>query len=147
MLLLAPLLVACADPPAGLTGTAVFLDDTGRGESPIDKGWIIAVPATAVDDLWRTTGNDPIDRQNLKGASARISRDRVTQAGGAVAALDDDGEFVLPAKEGEHLLCYLESADIGGGEVIQGCGFLTLPASGELRITDGENGFSAVTED
>ena len=71
----------------------------------------------------------------------------MTQAGGAVAALDDDGEFVLPAKEGEHLLCYLESADIGDGEVIQGCGFLTIPASGELRITDGENGFSAVTED
>jgi len=146
MLLLAPLLVACADPPAGLTGTAVFLDDTGRGESPIDKGWIIAVPATAVDDLWRTTGNDPIDRQNLKGASARISRDRVTQAGGAVAALDDDGEFVLPAKEGEHLPCRLERGE-SGREWVRGCGFLTLPASGELRITDGENGFSAVTED
>ena len=143
MLLLAPLPAACADPPAdGLTGTYASLDDTGRGESPIDEGWIIAVPAAAVDGLWSTTGNKPIDRQNLKGVSARVSHDQVTQAGGVVASLDDDGEFVLPAKEGEHLLCHLESADIGGGEVIQGCGFLTLPASGELEITDGEGGFS-----
>ncbi|UQU62306.1 hypothetical protein COUCH_25120 [Couchioplanes caeruleus] len=144
VLLLAPLVAACTGPSHddGLTGQAVVLDDTGRGESPIDKGWIIAVPAAVVDDLWRTTGNKPVDRQNLKGVSARVSRDQVTQAGGVVAALDDDGEFVLPAKQGPHLICYLESADIGGGEVVQGCGFLTLPASGELEITDGEPGFS-----
>jgi hypothetical protein len=144
MLLLAPLLAACTDPPAdGLTGTAVFLDDTGLGESPIDKGWIIAVPAAAVDDLWSTAGNKPIDRQNLKGVSARVTRDQVTQAGGVVAPLDDDGEFVLPVKEGPHLLCRLDSAIDNGPDVVQGCGFLTLPASGELGITDGENGFSA----
>ncbi|MEU7903744.1 hypothetical protein [Actinoplanes sp. NPDC049118] len=143
MLLLAPLLAACTDPPAdGLTGTAVALDDTGRGESPIDEGWIIAVPATAVDGLWSTTGNDPIDNQNPKDVSARVSRDQVTQAGGVVASLDDDGEFVLPAKEGAHLLCHLERGE-SGREWARGCGFLTLPASGELRITDGEGGFYA----
>ncbi|MFI7598866.1 hypothetical protein [Actinoplanes sp. NPDC049681] len=144
LLLLAPLVAACTGPSHhdGLTGTAAFLDDTGRGERPIDEGWIIAVPAAAVDGLWSTTGNKPIDRQNLQGVSARVSRDQVTQAGGVVAALDDDGEFVLPAKPGPHLICHLESADIGGGEVVQGCGFLTLPASGALRITDGEPGFS-----
>ena len=93
MLLLAPLLAACTDPPAdGLTGTYASLDDTGRGESPIDEGWIIAVPAAAVDDLWSTAGNKPIDRQNLQYMSARVGRDQVTQAGGVIASLDDDGE-------------------------------------------------------
>ncbi|MFI7597260.1 hypothetical protein [Actinoplanes sp. NPDC049681] len=143
MLLLAPLLAACTDPPAdGLTGTAASLDDTGRGESPIDKGWIIAVPAAAVDDLWSTTGNKPIGQQDLPHIDARLSRDQVTQAGGVVAALDDDGEFVLPAREGPHFLCHLERGE-SGQEWARGCAFLTLPASGELRITDGEGGFSA----
>ncbi|MEV6602143.1 hypothetical protein AB0M36_35635 [Actinoplanes sp. NPDC051346] len=147
LLLLAPL-AACTDPPAdGLTGTAVFLDDTGRGDSPIDKGWIIAVPAAAVDKLWSDTGNDPIGQQDLSYLDARINRDQVTQAGGVIAALDDDGEFVLPAKEGQYLLCRLESADIGGGEVIQGCRLLALPASGELRITSADGGFYAKMKD
>ena len=143
MLLLAPLLAACTNPPAdGLTGTYASLDDTGRGESPIDEGWIIAVPAAAVDGLWSTTGNKPIDQQDLPHMTARLDRDQVTQAGGVIASLDDDGEFVLPAKEGTHLLCHLDSAIDSGPDVVQGCGFLTLPASGELRITDGEGGFS-----
>jgi hypothetical protein len=143
MLLLVQLPAACTDPPAGgLTGTAVVLDDTGRGDSPIGEGWIIAVPAAAVDELWSTTGNRAIDGQNLKSLTARVSQDQVTQAGGVVAALHDDGEFVLPAEQGEHLICYLETADVGGGEVIQGCGFLNLPASGELEVSDGEGGFT-----
>jgi len=86
VLLLAPLLAACTDPPAdGLTGTAAFLDDTGRGERPIDEGWIIAVPAAAVDDLWRAGGNKPIDQQNLPYISAQLNREQVTQAGGVIA--------------------------------------------------------------
>ncbi|MFC3385405.1 hypothetical protein [Couchioplanes azureus] len=149
MLLLAPLLAACTGPTGedGLAGTAVVLDDTGRGESPIDEGWIIAVPAAAVDDLWSTSGNKPIGQENLKYMSARVSRDQVTQAGGVIAPLDEDGEFVLPAKEGSHLLCRLLPAVDGGAEVIRGCGFLTLPASGELSITDGEGGFYAEMKD
>ncbi|WP_199516849.1 hypothetical protein [Nucisporomicrobium flavum] len=144
VLLLAPLVAACTGPSHdGLTGKAVAVDDTGRGDSPIDEGWIIAVPAAAVDDLWSTTGNKPIGQQDLPYMAAQLNRDQVTRAGGVVAPLDDDGEFVLPAKEGEYLLCHLESADIGGGEVIQGCGFLTLPASGELEISRGEGGFRA----
>ena len=143
MLLLAPLLAACTDPPAdGLTGTAVVLSDIGGSDTPIPKGWIIAVPAAAVDDLWSAAGNKPIDQQNLRYMSARVGRDQVTQAGGVIASLDDDGEFVLPAKGGSHLLCRLFPAVGGGAEVIRGCGFLTLPASGELEITDGEGGFS-----
>ena len=97
--------------------------------------------AAAVDDLWSTAGNKPIDRQNLQYMSARVGRDQVTQAGGVIASLDDDGEFVLSAKEGEHLLCHLEQGE-SGREWARGCGFLTLPASGELEITDGEGGFS-----
>ncbi|MFI7543782.1 hypothetical protein [Actinoplanes sp. NPDC049599] len=86
MLLLAPLLAACTDPPAdGLTGTAVVLSDIGGSDTPITKGWIIAVPAAAVDDLWSATGNKPIDQQNLRYISARVSRDQVTQAGGVIA--------------------------------------------------------------
>jgi hypothetical protein len=68
------------------------------------------VPAAAVDDLWSATGNKPIDQQNLRYMTARVDRDQVTQAGGVIASLDDDGEFVLPAKEGTHLLCHLDSA-------------------------------------
>ncbi|MEV4704026.1 hypothetical protein [Actinoplanes sp. NPDC049316] len=148
MLLLAPLLAACTHPPAdGLTGKAAFLDDTGRGERPIDEGWIIAVPAAAVDDLWSTTGNKPISQQDLPYMAAPLNRDQVTQAGGVIAPLDDDGEFVLPAEEGQYLLCHLEPADIGDGGVIQGCGFLTLPASGELEISRGEGGFRAAMKE
>ncbi|MFI7597261.1 hypothetical protein [Actinoplanes sp. NPDC049681] len=149
MLLLAPLVAACTGPSHhdGLTGKAVAVDDTGLGDSPIDEGWIIAVPAAAVDDLWSTTGKKPISQQDLPYMHAQLTRDQVTQAGGVVAPLDDDGEFVLPAKEGAYLLCHLESADIGGGEVIQGCGFLTLPASGELEISRGEGGFRARMKD
>ncbi|WP_306213433.1 hypothetical protein [Actinoplanes sp. RD1] len=98
--------------------------------------------AAAVDGLWSTAGNRPIGRQDLKGVSARVGRDQVTQAGGVVAVLDDDGEFVLPAEQGERLICCLASADAWGGGVIQGCGFVTLPAAGGLEISDGEGGFA-----
>ncbi|MEV6598591.1 hypothetical protein AB0M36_17195 [Actinoplanes sp. NPDC051346] len=150
MLLLAPLLPACtptAEPSTGdngLTGTAVVLDDTGLSDSPIEEGWIIAVPEAAVDDLWSAAGVAP--PEDMPHANIPLSRDQVTRAGGVIAPLDREGRFALPAKEGGYLLCRLKQTE-SGGERTRGCGVLTLPAAGKLRITDGEGGFHAVLKE
>ncbi|WP_143162608.1 hypothetical protein [Couchioplanes caeruleus] len=97
-LLLAPLPAACA-PDAGddgLAGTAVVVSDMGMSDSPIDEGWIIAVPADTLDDLWTAADVQPVDQTAMRYMSVPLSRDQATRAGGEIAPLDDDGEFVLP---------------------------------------------------
>ena len=136
VLWLAAVLVGCGD-GAGLHGTAVVVQDVeGLGDQDLESGWVVAVPATEVGDLW-PDGTAPPDGE-LPYASAPLSRTQVEGAGGAVGVIDD-GEFALDAPTGEHLLCLVQ--DDGEGEEAVGGGYADLPSSGRLEVTTGEAGF------
>lgn len=138
------MLAACGPNPAGsggLVGRLVGLHDVGAGsEYAIGGGGLAVLPIAVMDGpFWELTGTEPIAEPSPWAYSvATLSESDVSELGGTVSAIEEDGDFRITAPPGEYVVCYWMHR-VGGG--LDGCSELELPREGELRATWGEGGF------
>ena len=69
---------------------------------------------------------------------ATLSESDVSELGGTVTPVEEDGDFRITAPPGKYAVCYWADG-IGGG--VAGCSDLELPREGELAAFWGEAGF------
>ncbi|WP_289017845.1 hypothetical protein [uncultured Ornithinimicrobium sp.] len=145
----AALLVACdrsvdprPAPASGVSGRMVSVDDTGLPPSPAGGGGMLLVPEDSVDELSRLVGLPEADQ--LAYTTFGIEPEAVAELGGHVVEVDRRGHFVL-TQTGRFLLCRMPDPEGSGTPPggVRGCDVVDLPASGTLRATFGEGGFSA----
>lgn len=138
------LLTACGPTPAGtggLVGRMYGLDDVGvGGKYAVGGGGLAVLPIEVMDgSFWELTGEEPIsDSQQWVSVVGTLSESDVSEVGGTVSPIEEDGDFRITAPPGEYAVCYWMQR-IGGG--VSGCSELELPREGELAATYGEGGF------
>jgi hypothetical protein len=117
-------------------------DDTGLPPSPIEEGWMVALPA--VDATW-----DLLDARPEGGhieRTAKIERGDVLGAGGVWQPLGAGGRFDLPVTPGEWAVCYLPNPNDVGPLGVAGCNVLQLEEGSRIEASWGENGFWAAVD-
>jgi hypothetical protein len=137
------LLTACGPTPAGsggLVGRMSGLDDTGLGAYPVGGGGLAILPIAVMDGpFWELIGLEPItDPRQWSFLGATLSESDVSELGGTVTHIEEDGDFRITDPPGEYAICYWPQG-IGGG--VGGCSDLELPREGELAATYSEAGF------
>lgn len=145
------LLTACGPSPAGSGGLVGHMSGTSDvagqpGDPAVGGGGLAIFPIAVMDGpFWELTGAEPIaDPQQWAFLGATLSASDVSELGGTVTSIDEDGDFRITSPPGEYAICYWP--DGIGGEV-WGCSDLELPREGELAASRGEGGFHiAVTE-
>jgi hypothetical protein len=141
------LLTACGPSPAGsggLVGRMTGISDLGGvPDYPIGGGGLAILPIAVMDrPFWELTGAEPIaDPQEWVSVGGTLSESDVSELGGTVTPIEEDGDFRITAQPGEYAICYWLQR-IGGG--VSGCSELELPREGELAAYYGEAGFHIV---
>lgn len=137
-------LTACEPTPAGsggLVGRMMGISDVaGTSDYAIGGGGLAILPIEVMEGpFWEVTGAQPIaDPQEWNYLGGRLSESDVSQLGGMVTPIEEDGDFRITAPPGEYAVCYWLQRI--GGE-ISGCSRLELPHGGELMASWGEAGF------
>jgi len=119
------------------------LDDTGRPPSPIEDGWMVALPA--VGATWDLLGARPEDNNSVD-SEAKIQKAEVLAAGGVWQPLGAGGRFDLPVEPGEWAVCYLPKPDDVGPHGVAGCNVLHLEEGSRVEASWGEGGFWAAVD-
>jgi hypothetical protein len=138
------LLTACGPSPAGsggLVGRMTGISDVGGvPDYPVGGGGLAILPIAIMDELfWELTGEEPVaDPQEWVSVVGTLSESDVSELGGTVAPIEEDGDFRITAPPGEYAICYWMQR-IGGR--VSGCADLELPREGELAASYGEAGF------
>jgi hypothetical protein len=138
-------LTACGPDPAGsgwLVGRLTGTSDVANlpGGDPIGGGGLAVLPIIVMDGLfWELTGAEPLaDPPAGAGLIVPLSESDVSELGGMVTPIADDGEFRITAQPGEYAICYWS---VKSGGRVSGCSDLELPREGELAAFWGEGGF------
>lgn len=138
------LLAACGPSPAGsggLVGRMSGVSDVGEGgEYAVGGGGLAILPIAVMDGpFWELTGEEPVaDPQEWAFVGGTLSESDVSELGGTVAPIEEDGDFRITAPPGEYAVCYWMQR-VGGG--VSGCSDFELPREGELAAYYGEAGF------
>jgi len=139
------LLAACGPNPAGSGGLVGRLTGTSDvahlpGGYPIGGGGLTILPIAVMEGpFWELTGAEPLaDPQEWAYLVVTLSESDVSELGGTVTPIEEDGDFRITAQPGEYAVCYWLD-DIGGR--VTGCSGLELPREGELAAYWGEAGF------
>lgn len=133
-------LTGCGGPDS-LEGTVVSA--SGTGDRPLGGGWVAALTDDELRDFLGTAGIDVPGAADLPYVGGRVLRDGVTQAGGTLATVDQDGRFALTVT-GRHTVCRLVEAP--QVDVLKGCAVLDLPAQGTLELSVGDDGLRAALD-
>jgi hypothetical protein len=120
-------------------GTMRSVDDTGLPSSPIEEGWMVALPAS--EATWDRLGAQPDDGR--VDPTAKIEEADVLALGGVWQPLGAGGRFDLPVAPGEWAVCYLPDRDDGGPYGVVGCNVLQLEEGSRIDASRGEGGFWA----
>ncbi len=120
-------------------GSMHSVDDTGRPPSPIEEGWMVALPAS--EATWDLLGARPESGHIER--TAKIERGDVLDAGGVWQPLGARGSFELPVTPGEWAVCYLPNPDDAGPLGVAGCNVLQLEEGSRIDASWGESGFWA----
>ena len=126
-------------PGDGVRGLVVSVDDTGLSDSPLEGGWIAAVPGDRLDQLLARAGLDG------EGAAPRLAYEgfalddaAVADLGATLVPVGYRGRFTLRVT-GPQVLCRVHA--YAGERYVRGCQELTLPSDGRIRASVGEAGF------
>lgn len=117
-------------------GRYVAVDDTGLPPSPIERGWMVAIPADVARDVLGQPHNDDWSHH-----FAEFEEDEIRDTGGAWEPIGPGGRFDLPVEPGTWVVC---GAGDGRGTVTPrttGCYEITIADGDRLLATKGEAGF------
>jgi hypothetical protein len=116
------------------------IDDTGLPSSPIEEGWMVALPA-GDQESWDLLGT--AQSAELGYHSAPLVDSDVLAADGVWQPLGSGGRFDLPVEPGEWVLCYVPYRDDGGAYGTIGCRVVELEKGSRVDASVGEGGFGA----
>lgn len=139
------LLTACGPDPVGSGGLVGRLTGTSDVEGvpggyAIGGGGLAILPIAVMDGpLWELTGAEPLaNPREWATLGMTLSQSDVSELGGTVTRIEEDGDFRITAPSGEYAICYWQQRI--GGEA-SGCADLALPREGKLAASWGEAGF------
>jgi hypothetical protein len=131
--------VAACGGPDGLQGRVVTVAK-GRTGAAVPGGWVAVLTDDQLRDYLAGSGLDTPPADQLGFVSGRVLHESVTQAGGTLVTVDDQGRFTLRAP-GRRVLCLLYPA--GQVDLLGGCAAVDLPAEGTLTVGTGDAGVTA----
>ncbi|HYI32693.1 MAG TPA: hypothetical protein VEX88_04440 [Glaciibacter sp.] len=145
------LLTACGPSPAGSGGLVGHVSGTsdvaGQPGAPAASGGGLAILPIAVMDgpFWELTGVEPLaDPQEWAELVVPLSKSDVSELGGTVTPIDEDGDFRVTVQPGEYAVCYWPGEI---GRRVNGCADLEVPREGELAALWGEGGFDIAVKE
>jgi hypothetical protein len=130
------LVLGCSAPADGVSGRLVAIDDTGLPDSPIEDGWIVALPGPGgIERLWPDL-DERVTDDELRYIHEDLDPDAVTERGGVVVPVGRGGRFTLDVPAGPTLICRYD------GVQVQGCADVGLLDGHGVHATVGEGGFT-----
>lgn len=117
-------------------GRYLAVDDTGLHPVPIERGWMIAVPADAAQDVLGSPFNGAWSYHLVD-----IDEGDVLEAGGVWEPIGRGGQFDLPVEPGEWLVCAVADGDGSRQPGTRGCSEVTIADGARLTAMQGEHGF------
>jgi hypothetical protein len=121
---------------AGADGIQGSLGGVRAGQAkakPLTGGWVAVLTPDQAAAFLAAAGTDQPAPEGLPYLNARVRHEGVTDAGGALAPVDDQGRFTTTAR-GAQVLCVLREVP-NQPDVLRGCASLTLPERGTLALT------------
>lgn len=119
-------------------GRYLAVDDTGLRPHPIERGWMIALPAGA--DATRDVLGVPFGG-DWSYHNVEIDEADVLAAGGVWQPVGPGGRFDLPVAPGEWIVCSVGDGGGAGPYRVGGCSEATIADGDRLLATVGEGGF------
>jgi hypothetical protein len=141
---LAGLALAACGGADGVHGT---LEAAAAGDSsePMTGGWVAILTADQAADFFAASAIDPPTDADLGFVQGRIRHEAVTDAGGSLSTVDDDGHFAVTVT-GPHRLCVIR--ELPQVDLLRGCVTVDLPVDGDLTVTvTADEGTRAVLDD
>lgn len=129
-------------PDDGVPGRVINRSDTPDvPDRPVEQGWVLAVPADALPQLWQAGGLDPEGPPQPRRMEVTVAAQDLP-AGTVTAPVGADGRFVLVRPAGPSVVCLannLPDDPPGPPYLITGC-TPPLEIGGELLVSTGLGG-------
>jgi hypothetical protein len=128
----------------GLKGTLRAAPAHGKHGSPMTGGWVAVLTSDQLADFLDQSGIDPPGEADLAFVEGRVRHEAVTETGGTLLPVGDDGTFSTTLT-GRRQLCVLRQ--LPQVDLLRGCATVDLPADGGLDLTVGDDGVKAELRD
>jgi hypothetical protein len=128
----------------GLSGTLRTTEVKGTDGVPMTGGWVAVLTADQLADFLTQSGIDVPGADGLAFVEGRVRHEAVSETGGTLLAVDDDGRFSTTVT-GPRRLCVLR--ELPQVDLVRGCVEVDLPDDGNLDLTLGDDGLRATLRD